>query len=164
MFQMLLHRGELKNGGSITWRWYKCYKRSSMTRGQGSGNYICMYTTVLSSARSCRSCICPGRLFTAWLDFLVIFSCNMVSKWWHSRSICRLWGGWCALPGTISFFSHCWLYLTFVLSLTQMLVVLSLHVMLSIILSILVCAAASLFCACLVSVKCSRRWISFKRH
>ena len=43
--------------------------------------------------------------------------------------------------------------MTFVLSLTQMLVFLSLYVMLSILLSnsILVCAAASLFCACLVS-------------
>ena len=37
--------------------------------------------------------------------------------------------------------------------LTQMLVFLSLYVMLSILLSILVCAAASLFCACLVSVQ-----------
>ena len=46
--------------------------------------------------------------------------------------------------------------MTFVLSLTQMLVFLSLYdvyVMLSILLSILVCAAASLFCACLVSVQ-----------
>ena len=33
-----------------------------------------------------------------------------------------------------------------------------------ILLSILVCAAASLFCACLVSVKCSRRYRSWKRH
>ena len=31
---------------------------------------------VLSSARWCRSSICPGRLFTAWLVFLVIFSCH----------------------------------------------------------------------------------------
>ena len=36
-----------------------------------------------------------------------------------------------------------------------MLVLLSLYVMLSILLSILVCAAASLFCACLVSVQVS---------
>ncbi len=45
--------------------------------------------------------------------------------------------------------------MTFVHSLTQMLVFLSLYVMLSILLSILVCAAASLFCACLVSVQVS---------
>ena len=43
----------------------------------------------------------------------------------------------------------------FVLSLTQMLVFLSLYVMFSLLLSILVCAAASLFCACLVSVQVS---------
>ena len=41
--------------------------------------------------------------------------------------------------------------MTFVLPLTQMLVLLRLYVMLSILLSILVCATASLFCACLVS-------------
>ena len=45
--------------------------------------------------------------------------------------------------------------MSFVLSLTQMLVLLSLYVILSILLSILVCAAASLFCACLVSVQVS---------
>ena len=45
--------------------------------------------------------------------------------------------------------------MTFVLSLTQMLVFLSMYVMLGILLSILVCAAASLFCACLVSVQVS---------
>ena len=43
----------------------------------------------------------------------------------------------------------------FALSLTQMLVFLSLYVMLSILLSILVCAAASMFCACFVSVQVS---------
>ena len=42
-----------------------------------------------------------------------------------------------------------------VLSLTQMLVFLSLYVMLCTLLSILVCAARSLFCACLVSVQVS---------
>ena len=71
-------------------------------------------------------------------SFLVV----MVSNWWHARSIGRLWGGWYALPRTISFFSQCWLYIicymTFVFSLTQMLVFLSLYVMLSILLSILV--------------------------
>ena len=47
----------------------------------------------------------------------------------------------------------------FVLSLTQMLVFLSLYVMLSILLSIFVCAAASLFCACLVSVHVSAPYV-----
>ena len=49
--------------------------------------------------------------------------------------------------------------MTFVLSLTQMLVFLSLYVMLSILLSILVCAAARLFCACLVSVQVSAPYV-----
>ena len=49
--------------------------------------------------------------------------------------------------------------MTFVLSLTQTLVFLSLYVMLSIRLSILVCAAASLFCACLVKVQVSAPYI-----
>ena len=66
---------------------------------------------VLSSAISCRSSICLGRLSTAWLVSLVVFSCHTVSKWWHARSIGRLWGGWYALPRTISFFLQCWLYL-----------------------------------------------------
>ena len=49
--------------------------------------------------------------------------------------------------------------MTFVLSLTQMLVFLSLHVMLNILLSILVCAAANLFCACLISVQVSAPYV-----
>ena len=49
--------------------------------------------------------------------------------------------------------------MTFVLSLTQTLVFLSVYVMLSILLSILVCAAASLFCACLVSVQVSALYV-----
>ena len=48
---------------------------------------------VLSSVISCRSSICPGRLSTARLVSLVVFSCHMVSKWWRARSIGRLWGG-----------------------------------------------------------------------
>ena len=57
-------------------------------------------------------------------------------------------------PGPFHFIS-----MTFVLSLTQMLVFLSLYVMLSILLSIFVCAAASLFCACLVSVHVSAPYV-----
>ena len=58
-------------------------------------------------------------------------------------------------------FSHSVDYIyDFVLSLTQMLVLLSLYVMLSILLSILVCAAASLFCACLVSVHVSAPYVT----
>ena len=49
--------------------------------------------------------------------------------------------------------------MTFVLSLTQMLVLLSLYVMLSKLLSILVCAAASSFYACLVSVQVSAPYV-----
>ena len=62
-------------------------------------------------------------------------------------------------PGPFNF-SHSVDYIyEFVLSLTQMLVLLSLYVMLSILLSILVCAAASLFCACLVSVQVSAPYV-----
>ena len=49
--------------------------------------------------------------------------------------------------------------MSFVLSLTQMLVLLSVYVMLSILVSILVCAAASLFCACFVSVQVSAPYV-----
>ena len=49
---------------------------------------------------------------------------------------------------------------TFVLSLTQRLVLLpSLYVILNILLSMLVCATASLFCACLVSVQVSAPYV-----
>ena len=36
---------------------------------------------VLSSAISCCSSICPGRLSTAWLVCLDVCSCHMVSNW-----------------------------------------------------------------------------------
>ena len=63
-------------------------------------------------------------------------------------------------PGPFHF-SHSvdYTYMTFVLSLTQMLVFLYLYVMLSILLSILVFAAASLFCACLVSAQVSAPYV-----
>ena len=71
--------------------------------------------------------------------------CHIVSLQYLSRSsLHRLAGPPCPTVLIIS--------MACVLSLTQMLVFLSLYVMLSILLSILVCAAASLFCACLVSV------------
>ena len=47
----------------------------------------------------------------------------------------------------------------FVLSLAQMLVFLSLYVMLSILLPILVCAPASVFCSCYVSVQVSALYV-----
>ena len=63
-------------------------------------------------------------------------------------------------PGPFHFFLTMYIIsMTFVLSLTQMLVLLSLYVMLSIFLSILVCAAASLFCVCLVSVQVSAPYV-----
>ena len=59
---------------------------------------------VFSSAISCRSSICPGRLSIAWLVSLVVFSCHMVSNWWHARSIGHLWGSWYALPWVFRIF------------------------------------------------------------
>ena len=108
----------------------------------------------------CRSSICPGRLSTAWLVSLVVFSCHMVSNWLHSRvhllSLRRLT---CPVQDHFILLTVYIIYMTFVLYLTQMLVLLSLYVMLSILLSILVCAAANLFCACLVSVHVSAPYV-----
>ena len=50
--------------------------------------FVVLDCLVLSSATSCPSSICPCRLST-----LVVFSRRMVSKWWHVKSIGRLWGG-----------------------------------------------------------------------
>ena len=48
----------------------------------------------MSSARSCRSSICPGRLSTAWLVSLVVFSCHnglqVVTREVHRSSLRRL--------------------------------------------------------------------------
>ena len=49
---------------------------------------------VLSSARSCHSSICPGRLSTVWLVSLVVFSCHyglqVVTREVHLSSLRRL--------------------------------------------------------------------------
>ena len=49
---------------------------------------------VLSSARSCCSSMCPGRLSTAWLVCLVVFSCHygiqVVTREVHRSSLRRL--------------------------------------------------------------------------
>ena len=114
---------------------------------------------VLSSAISCRSSICPGRLSTAWLVSLVVFSYHclqVVTREVHRSSLRRLI---CPAQDHFIFLTVLIISMTFVLSLTQMLVFLSLYVMLSILLSILVCAAASLFCACLVSVQVSAPYV-----
>ena len=111
---------------------------------------------MLSSARSCRSSICPDRLSTAWLVSRVVFSCHMVSKCMVSgdtRGPSVIFHAvYMPCSGRFHFLTWLIISMNFVLSLTQMFVFLSLYVMLSILLSILVCAAASLFCDCLVSV------------
>ena len=117
---------------------------------------------VLSSAISFRSSICPGRLSTAWLVSLVVFSCHniyglqVVTREVHRSSLRRLI---CLVQDHFIFLTVLIISKTFVLSVTQMLVFLSLYVMLSILLSILVSAAASLFCACLVSVQVSAPYV-----
>ena len=92
---------------------------------------------MLSSAISCRSSICPGRLSTAWLVSLVVFSrlsygLQVVIREVHRSSLRRL-----ICPAQDHFIFLTVLIIskmTFVLSLTQMLVFLSLYVMLSILL------------------------------
>ena len=94
----------------------------------------------------------PCRLSAAWLVSHVVFSCHMV----HRLSLRRLI---CTAQDHFIFLTVYIIFMTFVLSLTQMLVLLSLYVMLSILLSMLVCAVASLFCACLVSVQVSAPYV-----
>ena len=84
----------------------------------------------------------PCRLFLS-------YGLQLVTREVHRSSLKRLI---CPAQDHFIFLTVLIISMTFVLSLTQMLVFLSLYVMLSILLSIFVCAAASLFCACLVSV------------
>ena len=87
----------------------------------------------------------PCRLFLS-------YGLQVVTREVHRSSLSRLI---CPAQDHFIFLTVLIICMTFVLSLTQMLVFLSLYVMLSILLSILVYAAASLFCACLVSVQVS---------
>ena len=84
----------------------------------------------------------PCRLFLS-------YGLQVVTREVHRSSLRRLI---CPAKDHFIFLTVLIISKTVVLSLTQMLAFLSLYVMLSILLSILVCAAASLFCACLVSV------------
>ena len=79
---------------------------------------------VLSSAISCRSSICLGRLSTAWLVSLVVFSCHnygleVVTREVHRSSLRRLI---CPAQDHFIFLTVLIISMTFVLSLTQMLV------------------------------------------
>ena len=115
---------------------------------------------VLSSDRSCCSRIYPGRLSAAWLVSLVVFSCHngiqVVTSEVRRSSLRRLI---CPAQDHFIFLTLLIISMTFVLSLTQMLVFLSLYVMLSILLSSLVSAAESLSCACLVSFHVSAPYV-----
>ena len=91
----------------------------------------------------------PCRLFLS-------YGLQVVTREVHRSSLRRLI---CPAQAHFIFLTVLIIYMTFVLSLTQMLVFLSLYVMLSILLSILVCAAAGLFCACLVSVQVSAPYV-----
>ena len=100
---------------------------------------------VLSSARSCRSSMCSGRLSTAWLVSRVVFSCHcgihVEPREVHQSSLWRLM---CHSQDYFIFLTLLILSMTFVLSLTQMLVFLSLYVML-----IIFCLCGRTFVLCL---------------
>ena len=113
---------------------------------------------VLSSAISCHSSICPGHLSTAWLASLVVYSCHnyglqVVTREVHRSSLK------CPAQDHFIFLTVYIISMTLDLSLTQMLVFLSLHVILSILLSIYVGSAACLFCACSVSDQVSAPYV-----
>ena len=81
----------------------------------------------------------------AGLVSLVIFSCRMVSASGDTRGPSVVFKAVdVPCPGPLNFFTLLIMSMTFVLSLTQVLALRSLYVMLSILLSTLICAAASL--------------------
>ena len=90
----------------------------------------------------------------AGLPWCIFFSYGLqvITRVVHRSSLRRLI---CPAQDHFIFLTLLIISTTFVFSLTQTLVFLSSYVMLSILLSILVCAAASLFCICLVSVQVS---------
>ena len=88
--------------------------------------------------------------------FFLSYGLQVVTREVHQSSLTRLI---CPAQDHFIFLTVLIISMTFVLSLTQMLVFLSLYVMFSILLSSLVCAAASLFCACLVSFQVSAPYV-----
>ena len=80
------------------------------------------------------------------------YGLQVVTRVVHLSSLRRLI---CPAQDHFIFLTLLIISMTSVFSLTQTLVFLSLYVMLSILISILVCPAASLLCACLVSVQVS---------
>ena len=105
---------------------------------------LCQIVSLQYMSRSSlrRLAVLPCRLFLS-------YGLQVVTREVHRSSLRRLI---CPAQDHFMFFTLLIISMTFVLSLTQMLVFLYLYVMLRILLSTLVCTAASLFCACLVSV------------
>ena len=133
-----------------------------MSRGWAKASACCLQTTLscaflchivslqyLSRASLHRLAGLPCRLFLS-------YGLQLVTREVHRSSLRRLI---CSAQDHFIFLTVLIISMTFVLSLTQMCVFLSLYVMLSILLSIFVCAAASLFCACLVSVHVSAPYV-----
>ena len=133
-----------------------------MSRGWAKASACCLQTT-LSCAFLCHIVSLPylsrsslHRLAGLPCRLFLSYGLQLVTREVHRSSLRRLI---CPAQDHFIFLTVLIISMTFVLSLTQMLVFLSLYVMLSILLSIFVCAAASLFCACLVSVHVSAPYV-----
>ena len=75
------------------------------------------YSLTADLARTCRSSSCPDHPSTAWLISLVVFSCLLWSPSCDTRGpSVDIEAVDVPYQGPFHFFSHCWLYLTFVLS------------------------------------------------
>ena len=116
-----------------------------------SCDFRCHIVSLQYLSRSSLHCLAglPCRLFLS-------YGLQVATREVHRSSLRRLI---CPVQDHFICLSVLIISMTFVLSPTQMLVFLSLYVMLRILLSILVCAAASLFCACLVRVQVSAPYV-----
>ena len=120
-----------------------------MSRGWAKAS-ACRLQVSLSCAVLCHIVSgLPCRLFLS-------YGLQVVTREVHRSSLTRLI---CPAQDHFIFLTVLIISMTFVLSLIHMVVLLSLYVMLSTLPSILVCAAASLFCACLVSVQVSAPYV-----
>ena len=97
------------------------------------------------------------RLAGLFCRLFLSYGLQVVTREVHRSSLRRLI---CPVKDHFIFLTVFIISMTFVLSLTQMLVFQFLYVILSILLSILVCAATSLFCACLISVHVSAPYVT----